>query len=459
MGIRESIRSYFIKESGTAIVETGKKYAVSLDNSLESGHNRCNRFKVYKNAYMKVPLVTSIIDTQADQTVQEFFFDGPNKEKLTKWSDKVNLPDFFHKITKSMLIYGNAYVELVKEGEEISELKPLNPIWIDVYREPTGDVIGYSQIIGDEKKVLWGSTGDRDVDKSFKKWLPGKLDTIVHFKHNVISSEKYGMSIIEPMVDALNAKLDMESNLSKVLFKYVAPLIWAKVGNDDFPANQAAITDIANTLRDLQAESELTTSHLVDLQVLDFNSKGMDIKTPVEQIEQQIVTGGQVPPVLLGRSAGVDKATAEVQLRNFGRHIKANQRELKNQFEDNIIVKQALGNEEDKLVWTQAEEREREVEIDMLRGLVTDGIITPQKANDLLPPKFQEELPDPIERAAEMAAATGANQGPPGASGPRPTQRKDKKVKDNPNDPTQTTKNPRTLGKRANKTDREVPVK
>jgi hypothetical protein len=371
---------------------------------------------------------------------------------LEDFADEVNLMQVFHKVIKAMLIYGNAYMEVVRDGKEIVKLKIIDPTWIDVYIKNNGEVIGYSQIIEDCHEVLWGTTGNPNIDQKFKKRVKD-LKNIVHIKYNTIGAEKYGRSIISPLMPNLQTKLDMESNLSKVVFKYVAPLIWAKVGNDSFPANESVVTDISSTLRDLQAESEITTSHLVELSVLDFNAKGMDIKTPIDHTEQQIITGGQVPPVLLGISEGTDKAQAEVQLRSFGRHIKAIQRELKIEFEDKVIVDQDLGTEKDKLVWERAEEREWETDVDILRGLVTDGILTPQKANDLLPPRFQEELP-------EFSAPLNQNStGPDGIQKPRSNQMKTSKVTDNPNDPTKTTKNPSTKGKRVNKTDREVPVK
>ena len=443
-----------IIEGGKALVRLSSKNSFGLTGE-DDNDKREAKYKIYKAAYEKVPLVTAIIDVQADQTVQEFFFEGPNAEKLEKWADKVNLMQFFHRVTKSMLLYGNAYVEIVKKGTEIEEMKILDPVYIDVYRKATGEIIGYSQIIGDKKLVLWGSTGDQRSNEKFERRI-SKIDSIVHFRHNVLGSEKYGLSIIAPLIPSINIKLDMEENLRKVLFKYVAPLIWAKVGNDSFPANDNIVETISNTLRDLQAESEVTTSHLVELSVLDFNAKGMDIKTPIDHVESQIITGGQTPPILLGRASGVDKASAEVQLRSFGRHIKAIQRELKNEFEDKIVVGQGIGNDQDNIIWAQAEEREREIETDMLRGLVTDGILTPQKANDLLPPRYREELPDPME---QMELLNGQQQDDNGMQKPRPNQMKNDKVKDNPKDPTQTTKDKKTLGKRVNKTDRTVPIK
>ena len=190
------------------------------------------------------------------------------------------------------------------------------------------------------------------------------------------------------------------------------------------------------------------------LGVLDFNAKGMDIKTPLDHVETQIITGGQVPPVLLGRPGG--KGDSEVQLRSFGRHTKALQRELKVEFEDKIIVGQGMGTDQDMLIWAQAEEREREIEMDIIRGLVTDGILTPQKANDLLPPRFREKLPTPEERASLL---NGQQEDPEtGLQKPRGNQMVSKKVKDNPQDPTQTTQHKNAKG-RVVKNDRKVPIK
>jgi len=447
-----------VLEGGKALVARSDSSAVAAFDTQDP--DRISLYKDFKKAYENIPLVTAIIDVHADQVVQDFFFEGPSKIEITKWADEINLGHFLHRMVKGLLMYGNSYVEVVKDGDTITELKIIDPIWMEVYRKQTGEVLGYGQVIDTSKKILWGTTGDKSVDMSYPKIYPLK-DQIVHFKHNVVSSEKYGMSILRPLIASLRTKLDMEASLGKILQKYAAPLIVAKVGNDTFPANQTVVDDISATLKDLQAESELTTSHLVDISTLDFNEKGIDLQTPIEHIEQQIVTGGQTPAILLGRTKEkVDKSSAEVSLRGFGRHVKAIQREVKIDFEDKIIRVQGLGKEDDKLVWEAADEREWEGYVDIVRGLVTDGILTPQKANDLLPPRYEEELPDPMEVAAKMAAITGANQGPPGEEGPRPTQKKKgTKVTDNPNDPTKTTKNPDSKGRRIVKTDKSAGAK
>jgi len=233
VNIIERAKSFFAREGGKALVQVPKARASSL-LSLDPEDNiseRVAKFQKLKRAYERVPLITAIIDVQADQAVQNFFFDGPNKKSITEFADKVNLMRFFHRIVKSMLLYGNAYVEIVKKGKDIEELKILNSIWIDTWRKNTGEVTGFTQTINGKETVLWGTTGSTDMDAKFSKRTKS-IESIAHFKYNVLGSEKYGNSIISPTLSALQAKLDVEMDLKKVIHKYVAPLIWAKVGND-----------------------------------------------------------------------------------------------------------------------------------------------------------------------------------------------------------------------------------
>jgi hypothetical protein len=434
-----------ILESNAAFVgKATTSTSTSWDD--DSSFNRVERYKKYRLAYEKVPLVTAIIDVQANQTVQDFFFEGPDATEWEKKAEQLNLMSFFNNVTKNMLIFGNAYVEIEREGEEITNLKLINPITMEVYRKDTGEITGYGQIISGKYAVLWGSTNDARQNAKFQKKI-GSFEDIAHFKFNALCSDKYGISVIETMLQSIDTKQKMEGDLNKVISKYVAPLIIAKVGNDQFPASQEIVDNIAASLRDLEAESELTVSHLVDVQVLGFDAKGMDIKTPLTHIEQQIITGGQVPPVLLGYPGGADKS-AEISLRAFTRRIKFIQRTVKAEVEEKILNKGKEGEGGTKLIWSRTEEKEWLMDVDILRGLVTDGILTPQKANDLLPPKYRILLP-PTE------VLNGQQVDPSGQQTPRKSQMVDKKVTDNPNDPTKSTTIPNAHGQRVKKSDRE----
>lgn len=417
-----------LTESGKAYVATRSIFSKGkVDDSTKD----ISIWEKYRNAYLRVPLVGSAIDTITVQAVQEYHFEGPSLNKLELFADKHNLLIFFQRIAKMLLIYGNAYVEVVRERGKIIELKILDPITIDVIRKNTGKVIGYIQNINDINKILWGNT----LDKNETAKKVGKVDDIVHFKFNVIGSDKYGTSLIHRVLPIVNQKLNMEELMSVVIQRYVAPIIHIKVGSDETPATQTDVSNVENKIEDIYANTEFVTSHVVDASVLSFNGKSMDFDSLFKHVDEQIITGMMVPPVLLGRS-DIGGQNAEVQLRSFTRMIKSLQRTLKVEFEDKIIIP-FIGSEKDKLVWGSAEEREREIDFELVRGLVKDGIITPQKGNSLLPPKYHEKLPEP----EIFLGRNSQDKGPD-------------KLSDNPTDPTQVQKD----GTRYKKTDRKVPM-
>ena len=426
-----------IQEAGFGLVRdpTQRLQGHAID---EPGIRKKDDLKYFRNAYNNVPLIAGIVNTKTDQVVQDFYFQGPNKATLEKFSDKVNLKTIFHRICKLACIYGDSFCEvLLSRAGKVEGLKVLNSEWMRRYTDDYGEIIGYGQIINDKKMALFGTTGDAREDANFKKRVKRK-DLIVHFKFNSLESGNYGTSMIRPMLPLIDTKLDMEDDLKLLVRRYIAPIIHAQVGSDNLSADESDISDVASSLEDIRSDNEIVTSHLVKLSVLDFNKKGVDIKTPFEHIDKQILSAGQVPPSLLGISTGVDRATAEVQLRNFWGHVKAVQRWLKVDFEDQVIVRFKLGGMNDKLIWKHADPREKDVDYTILRDFVNTGMLTPQKANKILPPEFQEKLPE--------------------VSMPEKKDENEERISqsENPNDPTQSTRIKK--GMRVTKTDFRSPL-
>jgi len=132
MAIFENIKNFFVKEqtknTGIALVSKSGNGSFWSTEGEETG--RVANWAWYRQAYENVPLINAIINVQTDQVVQEFYFEGSNSEKLEKWADDVNLMQFFHKVTKNLLIYGNGFAELISEGNIISKLKLINPEWM-----------------------------------------------------------------------------------------------------------------------------------------------------------------------------------------------------------------------------------------------------------------------------------------------------------------------------------------
>ena len=428
-----------LKESGIGLVSRSTN--VFGGNVDEEPQNIPLQQK-YINAYNNFPIVASAVDITAEQAVQDFYFEGPNSERLTKWAEVVNLPQKLLTTAKHMLINGNEWCEV----PDTKELKLIDPRTMTTWRKNTGEVIGHSQSINFTDRVLWGSTGDDSKDMVFKK--KSKLKSIVHFKYNCLAGDKYGNSIIHPVLYLLEIKQQIESDLKTIVRRYAAPIIHVSVGDEMHQPNDSDLSDIRAKIQDIYADTEYVTNYLTKFEVLGFKDKAMNVDSILTHVDENIIAGLQTPSDVIG-IGGTNKASSEVKLRSFGRHIKALQRAIKTEFEDNVIIGTGLGTIDDHLIFGVAEEREWEIEVDILRGLVTDGLLTPQKANSLLPPKFREELPNPLENPMQVQAKVSQEQNQ------KPFQKGADKTKDNPTNPTLKQKEP---GQRRIKTDREIPV-
>src|SRR3990167_761044 len=98
-----------LKESGIGLVSRGNSI---YGNKIDEAPQNISLQQKYLNAYNNFPMISGAIDMTAEQAVQDFYFEGPNSEKLTKWAEQVNLPQKLLTIGKHMLINGNIWVEI-----------------------------------------------------------------------------------------------------------------------------------------------------------------------------------------------------------------------------------------------------------------------------------------------------------------------------------------------------------
>jgi len=403
MFIKESLDPD-IKNSGKGKVKQTDPFTKQLQKMLKGEPKDLEKWKKYKLAYRNIPIVSAAIDITADQAVQHFYIDGENKkdvEVIEKFVQQENLVQFYHNVAKQMLIYGNAFVEIIKNGKGIIGLKMLDPLTMYVNRDEFGKF---------DKDRAYIQVNELNPEE----FVTFKFEEIIHFKWNPIGDSAYGNSLLQPLLHILEVKLGVEDNLDEIIARYAAPLIHAKVGSDERPAQQADIDSLGADLQDIYVDTEFVTEHTVDMNVLDSGRRSMDLSGPLTYIEHQVVTGLQVPLALLGRGEGTNRATAEVQQASFDRRTRMMQRNIKKTSEQDLFrVHLGKSKEEEVpiLVWGDPEEKQKQAEFDVITSLVSAGVLSKQKANDLLPPEFREKLPDiqPMPFGAPMGAKpTGA---------------------------------------------------
>lgn len=434
--VRKSTRSAKEAEEGKAVVA---KKGSSAFGEVDNKKQNVTKVKMLYNAYKLFPLVAAAIDSQVEQVVQDFRIEGPQKEALTKWADNINLKHHLRRICKGGLIGGTIWAEKLKlDAKEVKGIGRLpKPITFKHFdsrtmrkdRSTKGKLLAHVQTVNN-KEIYWGTK----PNSSSKSTKGGDLDKMFCWDWNLIGSDKYGTSLIESSLPSLNIKDQIESDLRVVVKRYIAPIIHAKVGDELHPADETSVNIMQAELEDIWSDTEYVTNHLVDMRTLDLNNKSVSFEPILDHFDNNIITGLQTDSALLAGNVGNkgSEKDSEIGMRANGRHIKAVQDELRLAIEDQIF-KYMTGNSNNKLIWERVEERQFEADVEILTTMVKNGIITQQKANDLLPDQYREALPEMPSPEVDQKVAP------------------DEKVKDNPNDPTKTTKS--RGGKRTDKKD------
>lgn len=442
-----------ISEAGLGLVPKGESSGQSSQSQTTSEPTKDGKEQYfeddveidkYNHAYNNCGNIQAGIDITSEQAVQDYFFEGPDKEQLKKWADEVNLGIWMEEACRIMLKHGKCYGELIPLKESKSGLKnPLNPNKI----LPTG-TMGMIKAITSitpthylqktfDKIMYWG-TNKPDISEFTDAIKAGKIEDIYRFEW------KKGLSMIHSSLVLISTKDQMESDLPTITRRYVAPIIDLSVGNENSQPDDDDIDYVKKEVEDIYADTEFVHSYLIEAKVLGFQGKMVDTSPLFGHVDDNIEKGVQCPVSLfLGEKKKAEDS--EPSLRSFGRHVKHVQRVLKAHIEDSIIMRMT-NNRENKIIWGFAEEREKEMEIDIIRGLVTDGIVTPQKANDLLPDKFREVLPEELKNPAKAMAANAQERGANGM--------KDRHGKTDP-----TKSSTAVPGKRITKKDRGVTLK
>jgi len=234
-------------------------------------------------------------------------------------------------------------------------LRLLSPKTMIVNIDDNGEVIGYTQVIGNKK-------------------IEFKVDEIAHFKWNVLDDDIYGTSAIKPVVEAIRIKLEMEKDLKLISHRYAAPQVHYILGNKDEPASDDDVDDFEKDLQEIHPEMDLVTDHTVSTEVIRPLERDIGVETFLEHIEQQVIAGLQVPEVILGRAKGSTEATANVTLAAFDRRIKSIQEQERRMIES--IYDMIVGKNKVQLHFGELEKEDEDLVVNRLLRLKAAGIVT-----------------------------------------------------------------------------------
>jgi len=360
--IAERFKNLFVQEAGKGKVSAVRGFFSSYGQNYELTKN----YATYERIYKEVPLVQAAINYTSDLTVgvgYELISDDPREiKKVSEFLDSVNFHLLSHQIAKQLLVYGNSFVELVRVGDQIVDVKMLHPKTMEVVlsKDGTGEVVGYKQNVSVSASI---------------DFAPNE---IAHFYMNVVDDSAVGTSAIECIRGVLGVKLQMEQDLKLISHRYAAPQVHYKLGSSDEPATIEQIDDFENQLNDHNPEMDLITNYNISADVLRPLGSKIGVEEFLKHIEQQVVAGLQVPEVALGLGQNITEATAKVQVAIFDRRVKSIQEVLTAQINTKIIDQITRQPGLVELEFGEFSKEDEDVKVNRLLRLKAAGVVNAQ---------------------------------------------------------------------------------
>lgn len=331
--------------------------------------------------YREDPVAHAAVDTYVELIVGVGYYtvaeDRRAKEIVDGFSEKVDMDGLLREAVRSMLIYGDAFIEkILDDSGRLVDLKLLPSKTMRVKRNEYGEIEGYIQ----EAK-------GRRVE--FK---PGE---IIHLKYNPVGSSAYGLSLLYPVVDLLRAKKKAVDDMARILSRYAAPkMIWRV-------ENEASLRRLQAILESLQPDEDIILAGEVDYKPLTVDPRAR-FEFYYEYLDKQIFEGLQAP--LLSWLRNATEASARTMLDTVDRRVAGIQRYLKRRVEAEVFkpLIEAEGlKDTPRLYWGIPRTKLDELTLDDIANLVRSFVLDPSEAR-----RWLSKMGFPIETVEEHVSRT-----------------------------------------------------
>lgn len=382
-------------------ITEASKSVVSLPKNLKGkGEIPPFNYKLAENVYKSVPYVFGAINKTVDSVVGTKFTiiheDQRTIDICMQFIKDHNFDNLLREVVRNMLVFGNAFVELVYEDGNIVGLKCVNPKTIYIERNESGEVIHYYQA--------------RSIGQEPIEFEPQE---IAHFKWNIIGDSAYGYGIIYPHLEIITQKLKLEKDMATILRRKSNSPVVIYVGNEKEGVNPDMVNAIESDLESLKANQEWVLPYYCKAEVVDTGRIGEKLASSFDHYEHQLTYGFEVPEVLMGKGS-IPEGLAKEQRLAWLNRISSIRQAIEQVLEKDIF-KIYLENQElpsdVEFEWeSPSEDEKRQVIQSMVNFLSIDrfGSLIPQEIRLAYYEKIAElqgidvELPPEVEREKEQ---------------------------------------------------------
>lgn len=258
--------------------------------------------------------------------------DSEQQELWNEWALSVRFKREIFRAVKNAWIYGNGYIELVrnKADDNIVKLKDVYPLTIDFQKSESGRII-----YDPETKDPLGYMQKVELEKGLKK-IKLRPEQIAHLKVLEFGEAHAGISPFEPLYKAVLCKLNIDEAMGESAFRQAFPIYVAYVGLPDRDPTAEELDETHKKIIQIGQRSVLTFPHYTKLERMD--SPSVEAVAKYADYFLDIITAGTgLPRALLMPTPGVTYAALERLGMEWEKAVREYQDFLEEQIEDQIF--------------------------------------------------------------------------------------------------------------------------
>lgn len=354
MAIRERLSKMFGRGKELA---KGKLYSTSKKRSkiTEEAPTRREIEKLEKLYYMEPLLFSGINMYVSYVAAADYDLIGKDTKALTlieKFIEDSDFDDKLLKIMQDLLIYGNAFVELLwnMKGDEIVDIGIIDPKSMKFIKNKEGKVltkddgkpVGYVQkVTAVQTDVLERILRDEGIpltDAQYSSGIPFKAEDIAHLRYHTLGDTMMGVGLVEPMYDTVYVKLQVEEDLGAVISKIATPTYHTKIGMKEVhDPDPEEIRDFSrDTMAKIEDIKEVTTPYYYDITTIGVERIDR-LQGYLQYFTEQICSGLGIPHSLLLKGERVGTGVTDLQEEQFEKNVRIFQKTLSYQIKREIF--------------------------------------------------------------------------------------------------------------------------
>jgi len=278
--------------------------------------------------YKNTPELQAAIDAKATWTVGKGIITQPRTLLITQAIDGIGI-DTLNTVLENMIrtyhIAGDSYAEIIRlEGENLVNLKPLDPSVMMIVANRQGRIIRYEQT----SKTPTGK-------KTNKKFMP---EEIFHLSRNRIGDEIHGQSMITALEEIIKMRQEAMADMKLLMHRHVKPITIFHLDTDDptaiaaFKAKADAATADGENLYIPKGAVE------IDMQAVAPNAT-LNPLPWLDSLKNHFFQASGVPDIILGGSSALTEASSKIAYLAFQQTIEEEQLYIEEQVAKQLGIK------------------------------------------------------------------------------------------------------------------------